>query len=110
MFKDRWIFKAPCNFGYFYVAETFDPKGFYTDWKKSAEKGKIVRTYNFHTSGRQFYIKWDKVTSRVTNNTFYKFVPFRGDVDELSGKRGLAAWIKKCSKDPYLNDFRGHLI
>lgn len=115
IFKENWRFKAPVNFGQFFVAESYYQKsgistGYFKDWVASKNKGKLVNSYNFHTSGRKFFIKWDKSLCKVHNHKIYRFVSIRGSAEELTGKRGLAAWINKCSEDPYLNDFRGHLI
>lgn len=110
IFTERWIFTAPLRFGQFYIAESLNPTGFYKDWKASKEKGKVVKSYNFHSSGRKFYIKWDKMLAHITHKTYYRFQPYRGSKEEFTGKRGLAHWVQKCSEEPLLKDFRGHLI
>ena len=110
MFKERWIFNAPANFGQFYVKESLNNDNSFKDWKKSKEIGSIVRKFNAHSKGRSFYITWNKLLTKMHHKTKYRFIPYRGSAEELSGKRGLAAWVKESSINPYLADFRGHLI
>ena len=110
IFKENWIFKAPHHIGQFYVAQVPGSKGFFKDWKKTSEKGEVVKKYNIHTNGRKYFIKWCKILTRMPNQTRYAFKPYRGSAEEFTGKRGLAYWIKHCSEDPYLQDFKGHLI
>lgn len=110
MITELWIFKPPHNFGEFYVYEQIGTSGFYKNWEKSRKKGKLVEDYNLHTNGRSYYTKWNKRLAKVINKTGYRFVPYRGDSKDLTGKRGLAAYIKECSKDPLKKDFRAHII
>lgn len=111
MVKDLWVFRAPNNLGRFYICESFSSNGFFVDFQKSREKGKRVENYNFHTNGKRFFIKWNLGYCKVKNNNFYYFVPYRGKGnEEVLGKRGLAYWIKKCSRDPLLKDFVGHIV
>ena len=39
------------------------------------------------------------------NTRFYVFCPVAGNGRDV-GRTGLRQWIKKCSKDPYLKDYR----
>ena len=110
MFSERWIFTAPNNFGQFYVKESLESKKGHKDWKKSKEQGKLVRSFNYHTNGRTFYMYWCKTLTRMDNKNKYKFKAFRGEPDKCTGQIGLNAWIRKCAADPFLPDFRGHLI
>ena len=107
---ELWIFKAPHNFGEFYIAESLTSKGFFKNWQKSKEKGKVVKSYNMHSSGRKFFIKWEKILTKVKGANRYQFKPYRGKAEDMTGKRGLAYWIKHCSTNPHIPDFRGHII
>lgn len=108
--KESWVFQPPLKFGQFYIAESFTSKGTYINWAESKKKGKLVKKYNLHSSGKKFFTKWSKILCRVVNSKFYTFSPYRGSAEEFTGKRGLAYWINKCSTDPYLEDFKGHII
>lgn len=110
MIKDNWTFNAPEDFGQFYIAETYNSNGFYKNWVESKKKGKIVALYNFHTAGRKFFVKWGKILAKLKRKQSYVFKPCRGKGENYTGKRGLAAWINKCSVDPYLPDYRGELM
>lgn len=108
MITELWIFNAPFRFGQFYIAETISTAGKYKDWAKTKIKQKLVVDYNYHSNGRKFYIKWNKVTTKMDHKTKYTWSPTRGY--DYIGKRGLAKRIKECSVDPSLKTFRGHLI
>lgn len=110
MFKEKWIFTAPLNFGQFYVCETVSKDGSYLDWSEKEEGKKLRRSFNYHTNGRKFFIKWSKTLCSVNRKTYYKFLPYRGSAEEFTGKRGLAKHIKDCANDPFTKDFRGHLM
>lgn len=110
MITELWVFKPPHNFGEFYISEKFDSDGFHTNWKLTREKGKLVKDYNLHTDGKEFYIKWNKRFTRVVNKFSYKFKPYRGSKEEFTGRRGLSSHIVKCSESKDVKDFRAHII
>lgn len=110
MITELWVFRPPNNFGEFYIAEKFNSDGFHTDWVATKKKGRLVKDYNLHTDGREFYIKWNKRFTRVVNKFGYKYKPFRGTKEDLTGRRGLGGHIKKCSEEKKLKDYRAHII
>jgi len=110
MIRHLWKFTPPLNFGRFYIAESFNSSGKYINWQESRKQGKKVYSYNFHTRGRKFYLKWDKFLANVSHIRMYNFKTYRGSEEELIGNRGLKAYIKQCAENPEVPDFRGHLI
>lgn len=112
IYESNWIFTAPLRFGQFYVkqSEKKDGKGYYIDWQETRKQGKVVKKYNAHTGGLSFFVKWNKVLCKLSNRNFYQFNPYRGSEKEMAGSRGLSAWVKKCANDPYIQDFKGHII
>lgn len=111
MVVNLYRFKPPHNFGSFFVIQrSCDTCDKHIDWQKTREKGEHVYVYNLHTMGRSFDIKWDKTLCKLKGREFYLFDPYRGYPKKYTGTRGLAAWIKKCSRDPTLLDYSAHLI
>lgn len=110
MITELWIFKAPYRMGMFYISENPYTKGFYKDWQRSREKGKIVYKYNFETDGRKPYIKWDRDTYKSINRFCYLFKAFRGSTHSLEGYRGLWGHVKEVANNPYKKDYRGHIL
>lgn len=110
MITELWIFRPPNNFGEFYISEKYDSDGFHVDWKQTRKKGKLVKVYNLHTDGKEFYIKWNKRFTKIVNKFGYKFKAYRGSKEEIAGRRGVGGHIVKCSEVEDMKDFRAHII
>lgn len=110
MMKELWIFKAPFKLGMFYIAENPYTKGFFKNWQKTKKRGKLVYEYNFDTSGKKPFIKWDKNLYRTVPKSCYRFRAFRGKSGTMEGYRGLWSYVKELANDPFQKDFRGHIL
>lgn len=109
MITELWVFKPPHNFGEFYIAEIIGSNGFYKNWKRTKEEGKLVKEYNLHTRGKRFFTKWNKRLAKIRNKSCYSFSAYRGNKEEIVGKRGIAGWVKECANDPTKKDYRPHI-
>lgn len=106
MLNNGWVFRAPANFGWFYITETYgNPK--FIDWPKTQERGELVYRSNFHTDGRIFYTKWHKVGRLINKSLYGKRIMETDDEDAEWGKTGIHNHIMKLAKDPTKPDFRG---
>lgn len=109
MAEELWRFELPYINNEIFIIEIMG-EGVPTNWRMSVKKRKHIKISNLHTNGRVF-----KITMRRTHNSdigtrVYKFVPHRGESKTMFlGKRGLGAYIKKCSEDLTIPDFRGHI-
>lgn len=74
----------------------------YQHWKTT---GEIRPHLNKHSNGYQFKFKWKKgYSTYYPNLKLYKFIVNRGN-DYIIGARGLAKYIKECSKNPLVQDY-----
>jgi hypothetical protein len=105
MIRKKYIFKYQ-NLGKFSIVKGVTSSNHKClDYKYYNDTGKKVILTNIHTDGKKFRFKWVyKNFYKTTNLKFYTFKPVRGE-DRQIGKRGLAAWIKRCSEDPRLKDY-----
>jgi hypothetical protein len=115
MITEQWIFKpvgiSNTFLGQFLIKEIpCDISKTYIDYKKTREQGKVVRSLNLHTNGRKFKIHWTAEIRRAKYSVFYYFDSYRGIPEKITGRRGLSSYIKKCSTDPYLPDYRAHVL
>lgn len=88
-----------------------DPTKKAIDWKNTNLLGKTVYHLNKHSNGYSFRWLWKKgfAARYVRHSRLYRFQPIRGTnmagQPRRFGKRGLAAYVKKCSEDPTLKDY-----
>lgn len=109
MAQELWRFEIPYLKNEIFIMEIMGT-GIPTNWKMSKKKRKKIVTHNLHTSGRCFKITMKRTHNSARITRIYKFIPIRGDQDvEFIGKRGLGAYINRCSIEADLPDFRGHI-
>lgn len=104
--RDRYKFNIP-RMGCIYIKRRKNIKEKKEiDYKFYKETGKIRFQENLHSDGYHFMFVWEKpkAYNHFFNKIFYKFTAIRGE-DRIIGKRGLAAWVKKCAEDPALKDY-----
>ena len=100
--EERYIFKLPFRLGFISVRKApINKKKLRVDFKKTKEVGKVVYHLNMHSDNNYFYIYWDKYNSysNFTNMSYYKFSPVR------AVSRYMAAFIRKCSDDPFSKNY-----
>lgn len=109
MAEELWRFNVPYLNNEIFIMELMG-HGAPTNWNLSIKKRKKIISPNLHTSGRLFKIVMRKTHKSINGTRAYKFLPTRGSSDvEFIGKRGLAAYIKRCATTPTMPDFRGHI-
>lgn len=109
MVTELWRFEIPYLHNEVFIMEIMG-QGVPTNWVLTKKKRQQIKTANLHTGGRLFKITMRRTHKSTKATRAYKFVPMRGySHQEYIGKRGLAVYIKRCSEDPMLPDFRGHI-
>lgn len=109
MAEELWRFEVPYLNNTIFILEIMG-EGVPMNWRMTVRKRKKIVNNNLHTNGRLFKIAMRQTHKSSKMTRIYKFIPLRGRSDvEFIGKRGLAAYINRCSKDPFLADFRGHI-
>lgn len=107
--QERLTIKFPYRLGFFSIRKRKNNKNREKqriDYKYYNETGKIKYHNNLHSNQYHFFWDWDvyNTYANFTNKSFYKFIANRGN-DYIIGKRGLKAWILKCSEDPMVRDY-----
>lgn len=108
--REKFHFRLPFMMGVIRIQKKHRPSELdhcSIDFNKTKKIGKTVRHLNTHSNGDYFKWKWEKTrrTCYFTNQGFYTFRAVRDEYEREIGTRGLAAWVKKCSKDPYMKDY-----
>lgn len=107
--EELWRFEIPYLNNEIFVMEIMGT-GVPINWKMTRKKQKKIASHNLHTNGRCFKITMKRTHKSARLTKVYKFIPIRGKSEvEFVGKRGLGAYIKRCSVEPDLPDFRGHI-
>ena len=105
-----WRFKMPFKLGSIYIVDKVGASPKFKDWAHAKEIGEPVLKYNLHTKGHRFRFKWNKEIVGPRNIKLYNMYVCRFEyTDDIAGSGGLARWIKKCSTDPLMKDFKAHL-
>lgn len=113
--KDTWVCKLPEGFGQILVYEQMNrgkPQKYtrYIDWPATMEKGKHVFKYNLHSNGIKHKLKWDKTLCSFKRSQFYYLHFYKGESDDIIGQKGITYWVRKCSEDPHLRDYRSNIL
>jgi hypothetical protein len=103
--REKFLFKMPYKLGTIRIKRILKSKRPGIDWEKTKKLGKQVRYSNLHTDGKGFRWSWDKPRFGITNQSYYTFKATRDEVKKEIGTRGLAKYIKECSRDPYKKDY-----
>ena len=116
--KEAWVCKLPSGLGNIYVYETYGsnynnvtkPKMTrYIDWKETRKQGRHVFKYNLHSDGIKHRLTWDKTLCRFKNYNLYDMSFYRGSSDKAFGQRGINYWVRKCSEDPKIENYRSNI-
>lgn len=108
MIRENLVFKVPGRLGKLGIRKYKNTNKFHIDWKQSRALNKTIYHLNRHSGGYHFRWYWDRRSRSgcsFTNMSFYVFKPTDDKIRREVGKRGLAAWIKELSEDPYRKDY-----
>ena len=78
------------------------------DFNLTRQLGKTMFHANLHTDCYYFRFVWRRKRQNSYLNPFvrtYKFTAVQDQARREVGKRGLAAWVKHCSTNPYIKDY-----
>lgn len=79
---------------------------FYIDWQESRRQGKVVKSYNFNSSGTGFFFSWNKNYLNADSLIkFYTFKPYRGSKESFTGSRGIKGYIDYCHNTLGMEDY-----
>ena len=97
-------FKMPYNMGRIFVDKKkvplYNKKKLSIDWAATNEHGKVIYHLNEHSRGYKYVFCWEKLTFRLKNKSFYRFIPSRHN------KRRLAQLVKSGDYD-YFSSYEG---
>jgi hypothetical protein len=109
MIHDLWRFEMPYVNNVFFILECLG-RGRVVDWPKTHKLNKIIRMSNLHTGERLFKISMRRTHKSSKKSRVYAFKPMIMDKDlQVGGTKYLGRFIKECSVNPNVPDFRAHI-
>lgn len=106
--RDNLVLRLGVNLGRVGVEKVKGSSRRKVDFMATRKAGRTVFHSNLHTDCYYFRFAWRKhIGSRAATKNFslYRFKAIQEQVDRKIGTRGLARWIKECSKDPFRKDY-----
>lgn len=108
MIRDHLVLRLDGSMGRFGIEKAKGDIKRRVDFNQTRLQGRTIYHSNLHTDCYYFRFVWRRSRTHRNMNAgikFYKFVPSQDQARREIGKRGLAAWIKECSKDPFKRDY-----
>ena len=105
---DNLVLFAPFSMGRFGIEKALNREKRSVDFQRTKEEGRTIYHNNLHTNGYHFGLAWRRKAAQqhiIKNMSVYKFTSILDAGRRLIGRRGLAKWVKDCSKNPYVKDY-----